>query len=94
MERNAVKAITTLLTIMLVLCAPSCLTYGTEQEDEEKPTVIVVIGATGTEEYAAQFASQARFWQQACLKGNAKFIAIGLDKAENSPDRMILQKTI
>ena len=54
-------------------------------QDYQKPTVIVVIGAAGTEEFGAQFTKWARLWEEACSKGKAKFAAIGLDTVEGSP---------
>jgi hypothetical protein len=63
-------------------------------QDYQKPTVIVVIGAAGTEEYGAQFAKWARLWEEACSKGDAKFAAIGLDTVEGSNVRTTLQKTL
>ncbi len=63
-------------------------------QDYQKPTVIVIIGAAGTEEYGAQFARWARLWEEACSKGDAKFIAIGLDKAEGLSDQKRLQKIL
>jgi len=54
-------------------------------QDYQKPTVIVVIGAAGTEEFGVQFAKSASLWEEACSKGDAKFAAIGLDKIERSP---------
>jgi len=63
-------------------------------QDYQKPTVIVVIGAAGTEEYGAQFTKWARLWEEACSKGKAKFATIGLDKVEDSNDRSTLQKIL
>jgi len=63
-------------------------------QDYQKPTVIVIIGAAGTEEYGAQFAKWARLWEEACSKGDAKFAAIGLDTVEGSNVRTTLQKTL
>jgi len=54
-------------------------------QDYQKPTVIVVIGAAGTEEFGAQFTKWARLWEEACSKGEAKFAAIGLDTVEGLP---------
>jgi len=67
-------------------------------EVEQRPTVAVVIGAAGTQEYAAQFTKWADLWKQACSKGDVKFTAIGLDEVkgmdEGSQDRTTLQKTL
>ena len=62
--------------------------------DTGKSTVIVVVGAAGAPEYGAQFVKSARLWEQACSKGGKKFIAIGLDEAENTDDLSRLQQTL
>ena len=94
LEGNAVKVITTLLVGMLVLGGTVPSMHIAEKENQQNPVVIVVIGATGTEEYAVQFAKWARLWEEACSKGGVKFAAIGLDKVEGSDDRTKLQKTL
>ena len=94
LEGNAVKVITTLLVGMLVIGGTVPSVYTAEKENQQNPVVIVVVGATGTEEYAVQFAKWARLWEEACSKGGAKFAAIGLDKVEGSDDRTKLQKTL
>ena len=57
----------------------------------EGQTVIVVVGAAGTPEYAAQFAKGAGLWEQACVKSHANFVAVGLDENEGQSDRARLQ---
>jgi hypothetical protein len=44
----------------------------------QRQTVIVVVGAPGEPEYAAQFAKWAHLWEQACTRSNAEFMAVGL----------------
>jgi len=56
--------------------------------------VIVVVGASGTPEYAAQFAKWAGLFEQACAKSNAEFIGVGLDEREDSSDRARLQEIL
>jgi hypothetical protein len=63
-------------------------------QDYQKPTVIVVIGAAGAKEYGAQFAKWAHLWEEACSKGDAKFVSIGLDEVEGSNDHTKLRKTL
>jgi hypothetical protein len=94
MEGNAVKVITTLLAGMFVLGAAARSADTAEQEDQQNPAVIVVVGAAGTSEYAAQFTKWAGLWEKACSKGDAKFAAIGLDEIEDSDDRARLQRTL
>ena len=60
----------------------------------EKQTVIVVVGAEGTPEYAVQFAKSADLWEQACAKSGAKFITIGFDENEGTSDRASLQEIL
>lgn len=67
---------------------------GQQQQDNPVPVVIVVVGAGGTKEYAEQFADWAEVWKQACLKSNAQFTAIGLDKADVRPDRTRLKEIL
>jgi hypothetical protein len=88
------KAITTLLVGMLALGAAARPAHSAEQEDHDKPTVIAVVGAGGTPEYTAQFVKWAGLWEQACSKGDTRFVAIGLDEVEASDDRTKLQETL
>jgi len=89
-----VEAITTLLAGILALGAVCIPVHGAEQEEAPKTTVIVVVGAMGTPQYAAQFCEWARLWEEACSRGEAKFVAIGLDKGAESDDRTTLQETL
>jgi len=59
-----------------------------------RPVVIVVVGAAGESEYAPQFARWAGLWEQACSKGNAEFVPIGLDESGTSADRVRLQEAL
>jgi hypothetical protein len=72
-----------------------------EQSDpnNDRATVIVVVGAAGSPEYGAQFVKSANLWKQACAKGGEKFISIGLNgdpnnEVQNPDDRTTLQQTI
>jgi hypothetical protein len=68
--------------------------HGDPSTDTESPTVIVIVGATGSPEYGAQFVKWARLWEQACSKGGAKFATIGLDEVQNPDDLTTLQQTL
>lgn len=54
---------------------------------EDRPTVLVVVGASGEAEYAAQFRQWAERWQAAAGKAGARFISIGLTDETNPTDR-------
>jgi hypothetical protein len=86
-----VKVMITLFVGMLIAGAAS---GGAEQQNRQQATVIVVVGAAGAPQYAEQFTEWAGFWEQACSKGDAKYIAIGLDDRQRTDDRTILQETL
>ena len=85
------KIIITLLVGMLILSSTASSAQISESENPQIPIVIVVVGAAGTPEYAAQFTEWAGLWEKACLKGQAKYVSIGLDKTNGSSDRAKLQ---
>jgi len=89
-----VEVITALLVGMLAIAAVCIRAHGAEQQETPKTTVIVVVGATGTEEYAAQFGQWVRLWEKACSRAEARFVTIGLDEGSESDDRTILQETL
>jgi hypothetical protein len=86
-----VKVMITLLAGMLIAGAA---TGTSEQQEQPKATVIVVVGAAGAPQYAEQFAEWAGLWEQACSKGDARFIAIGLEDGQSADDRTILQEAL
>ncbi|HVX62649.1 MAG TPA: hypothetical protein VHC19_18665 [Pirellulales bacterium] len=45
------------------------------------PSVLVVVGAPGAEEYGKQFRQWAERWREAAERGKARFALIGLDEA-------------
>ncbi len=85
------KVIITLLIGMLILGGAVLSAQISEAENPQIPVVIVVVGAAGTPEYAAQFTEWAALWEKACSKGQAKYVSIGLDKTDGSSDRARLQ---
>ncbi len=87
----------TLLTLLtLLIGSPATESVDTDPAAASAPsqTVIVVVGAAGATEYAPQFARWADLWKQACAKGNAEFVVIGLDQTEGACDRERLQETL
>ncbi len=94
LERDAVRLITILLTVIFVLNAATYPAYSQSEQTVQKSTVIIVVGAVGTEEYGVQFTKFAGMWQEACTKGNAESVVIGLDEVEGSEDRTILEQIL
>jgi len=82
------RAATLLITILLVV-----LTSGGRATAQQQ-VVVAVIGAPGTPEYGAQFGQWADTWKQACSKGGATFIAIGLDESKDVSDKARLEEVL
>jgi hypothetical protein len=94
LEGNAMiefRILRILFTGILIFNVPFFSARGAANQDRQKPTVIVVVGAAGSEEYGAQFVESAGLWKQACSKGDAQLIAIGLDEVAEADDLTMLQ---
>ena len=61
---------------------------------DERATVIVVVGAAGTEEFGKSFAAWAENWRKASEKGGAKYVAVGLDQTGTVDDLTLLQQVL
>lgn len=61
---------------------------------EAKPTVVVVIGASGTPEYETIFQVSADQWRTAAEKGNAAFTVIGKANTDKETDRESLRQLL
>jgi hypothetical protein len=78
------------LLLLPCLCVAAGLAIETGTGNEaERPTVLIVVGAAGTPEYASQFRGWADQWQAAARKAAAETIVIGLDGGgANDRDRL------
>lgn len=86
-EWDAMKRLVTALPLLGLLhfAAPAALSV---QRDSTNATVIVAVGAAGNEEFGKLFAQWAELWRSAAERGNAHFVAIGLEApAAEVPDR-------
>lgn len=63
-------------------------------ETSPHQSIIVVIGAPGTDEYGAMFRDWAEAWKQAATRASADFTLLGLDPAADNPDREQLQSLL
>ncbi len=57
-------------------------------------TVLVVVGAEGTEAYGEMFREWAGRWEQAATAAEARYFSIGMDVASSPDDRTALQTRI
>lgn len=61
---------------------------------EDRPTVIIVVGAPGEEEYGKSFEQWAGLWQKAGREARAKELAIGLKGSPETNDLARLKQTL
>jgi hypothetical protein len=67
----------------------------TRADADERPTVVIVVGAPGTPGYASEFRAWADQWKAAATKGGAEPILIGTSDQPASPsDRDRLQAAL
>ena len=79
---------------MLIFGAALPSARGSQQDYQQKPTIIVVVGAGGNQQYGADFAEWAGLWEKACSKADARFSVIGMDEVKDSDDRARLQEIL
>ena len=60
----------------------------------ERPTVIVVVGAPGEEDYGKNFSQWAAHWEKAAQRGGARSVILGLNTNNTGSDREQLQQII
>ncbi len=75
---------TLLLTASILLAADAA----------QPSSVIVVLGAPGTSEYAKQFNQWADRWQEASQSGGATFLRLGTDESNSIADRERLKSLL
>lgn len=54
---------------------------------DERPLVLIAVGAEGTPEYGSQFRQWAERWQAAAMRGHAEVVTIGLNTPSETSDR-------
>jgi hypothetical protein len=71
-------------TIVSVFCGFCCHAAAAA---DSRPAVLVVVGASGTDEFGEQFREWAGRWEAAAKAASAEFTAIGLNAEMDKPDR-------
>ena len=59
-----------------------------------QPTVVLVVGAPGEEEYGQQFVQWAKLWEKFCREAEAKIIVLGTEKENAATDHDSLKKLL
>jgi len=80
--------------LMLVLFCLTCSALAGQSGKAQQQTVMVVVGAPGAVEYAAQFAQWAGQWEKACQRGGASYWVMGLDPSEAVSDKELLKEAL
>jgi len=62
--------------------------------DDDRPTVLIVVGTPGTPDYGVAFRRWADLWQAAAGKASAESVRIGLDADPKGTDRDRLRATL
>ncbi len=62
--------------------------------DEPRQSVLVVVGAEGSPEFAPQFRAWAEKWQAAAGQRSAECMMIGLAAPDEKPDRELIRETL
>jgi hypothetical protein len=81
------------LAIVLHLAHNISVAVETSTPATNKPTVIVVIGAAGEEDYGKNFAQWAGHWEEAAHRAAANLVTIGL-KTSPDDDRELLKQAL
>ncbi|MBI5767541.1 MAG: hypothetical protein HZA93_07080 [Verrucomicrobia bacterium] len=68
--------------------------FAAEPSAPQPPTVLVVVGAAGENEYADAFAAAAEQWTKTTAKAGAKLVLLGLEAAGATSDRERLQQAL
>src|SRR5580765_1874978 len=65
-----------------------------EPPAQDKPTLLIVVGAPGEEEFGDAFSKWARVWDKAAAEAGAKLVSIGQKPVEGVADRERLQQAL
>lgn len=79
------------MTFLLLL---SYAQFSDTPVDPPRATVVVVVGADGSEEYGKQFRTWATRWQESAKQGQAECVMIGLDQNDKAPDHDRLKQEL
>jgi hypothetical protein len=96
MERDAVVKRVAQIALLACLAAFGIVPVqtATAQTAPARPTVVLVLGAPGQEEFQTNFLRQAELWTRICEQAQATIVRIGLDASSTTPDCERLKQTL
>jgi hypothetical protein len=80
--------------VLRASCFAALLGALTALRAEDRPAVLVVVGAEGAKEYSEPFREWAGRWEGAAKKAQADFAGVGLAEAGEKSDRELLQERL
>ena len=83
-----------MLVETMPILIPICLCLAAASGTEERPCVLVVVGAPGAPEFESQFGAWSDRWRTAAEEGSAETIQIGRDKESGPSDRDRLRSVL
>src|SRR5437899_1429930 len=87
-------SMTTAWLVFLSVFSAVMAANGAEESVPSKPTVVLVVGAPGQDEFQTNFQRQVELWTQVCDKARATAVRIGLDIGATNADLDFLKKTL
>jgi hypothetical protein len=80
--------------LVLFIMAAFCRAHGQTNTPDDRPTLIVVVGAAGEPEYGSNFLHWSELWTEAGNKGGAKITVIGTEPTNATTDLERLQQAL
>src|SRR3954469_20127126 len=80
--------------LLLLLCAALNAPAPATHRADIHPTVLVVVGAEGSAEYAPEFARSADRWAAAAKQASANYIEVGRDASTKDDDKIRLKSLV
>src|SRR6266436_5493538 len=75
------------LAVFLLAALSGGSAFGEPPASAEKPSVLIVVGAAGEEDFGKRFSQWAKLWQQAAERGGVNVVTIGLEQKKETTDR-------
>jgi hypothetical protein len=96
MERDALVTAPAQIAMLACLAVFGILPVRTTmaQTTPTRPTVVLVLGAPGQEEFQTNFLRQAELWTRVCEQAQATIVRIGLDTNSTTPDCERMKQTL
>jgi hypothetical protein len=95
-RRNTARVLSAMFsaTLALFFLVERAVFASSHVSSTDKPSIIVVVGASGEEEFGTVFTQSARRWEEASAKAEAHFTAVGLTNVHATNDALMLKQSL